>query len=230
MVLDWMVREQQTPGRVSQELQGALQQLEQARRSGRELRFYKEKTEILSTALSQAYGSHHQQQQHDDQQHHHHQAQMGYCSPTGSMGRRSQDYTQLNQQIEYCSPSPYNTQYQQQQQQVDYCSPSSFSEDRWSQAETLPHYSRHSSHASHQHQQQNQQMDHCSPSSQQQQLQQQMDYCSPRSRCEDRWSQAETLPEYSRHHQRQPSQESTLTDQSYDFYSQESVNDRESLG
>ncbi|XP_076127440.1 protein limb expression 1 homolog [Alosa pseudoharengus] len=112
MVLDWIVREQQAPGLVAQELQVALQELEEARRSGRELRFYKEKKEILSIALSQAY----------------------------------------SEQLEY----------------------------------------------------------------------------SPEG---DRWSHAEPDPDYFRHN-RQPSQESSLTDQteSYEFYSQENINDRESLG
>lgn len=55
MALDWMVRERQDPGMISQELQVALRELGEARRSGRELRFYKEKKEILSLALCQAY-------------------------------------------------------------------------------------------------------------------------------------------------------------------------------
>ncbi|XP_028852534.1 protein limb expression 1 homolog [Denticeps clupeoides] len=55
MVLDWMMQEQRSPGLVSHELQVALRELADARRAGRELRFYKEKREILSLALSQAY-------------------------------------------------------------------------------------------------------------------------------------------------------------------------------
>ncbi|XP_061117378.1 protein limb expression 1 homolog isoform X2 [Conger conger] len=55
MALDWLVRERQGPGSISQELQLALRELGEARRSGRELRFYKEKKEILSLALCQAY-------------------------------------------------------------------------------------------------------------------------------------------------------------------------------
>ncbi|KAG9355087.1 hypothetical protein JZ751_001800 [Albula glossodonta] len=55
MALDWMVRERDNPGVISQELQVALRELGEARRAGRELRFYKEKKEILSLALSQAY-------------------------------------------------------------------------------------------------------------------------------------------------------------------------------
>ncbi|XP_064152808.1 protein limb expression 1 homolog [Anguilla rostrata] len=55
MALDWMVREHENPGLISQELQVALRELGEARRAGRELRFYKEKKEILSLALCQAY-------------------------------------------------------------------------------------------------------------------------------------------------------------------------------
>uniref|UniRef100_A0A8C4S208 Limb and CNS expressed 1 n=1 Tax=Erpetoichthys calabaricus TaxID=27687 RepID=A0A8C4S208_ERPCA len=55
MALDWMVKEQETPGLISQELQVALKELGEARKAGRELRFYKEKKEILSLALSQMF-------------------------------------------------------------------------------------------------------------------------------------------------------------------------------
>lgn len=55
MTLDWLSREQRTPGRLGEELQLAQRELVLARRRGLELRFYKEKTEILSLALSQAY-------------------------------------------------------------------------------------------------------------------------------------------------------------------------------
>ncbi|XP_030647641.1 protein limb expression 1 homolog [Chanos chanos] len=54
MALDWMVRERNNPGVLSQELQLALKELSDARQAGRELRFYKEKAEILSLALSQS--------------------------------------------------------------------------------------------------------------------------------------------------------------------------------
>ncbi|KAJ8405586.1 hypothetical protein AAFF_G00315660 [Aldrovandia affinis] len=54
MALDWMVREREIPGVIAQELQVVLRELGEARRAGRELRFYKEKKEILSLALSQA--------------------------------------------------------------------------------------------------------------------------------------------------------------------------------
>uniref|UniRef100_A0A667XWN6 Limb and CNS expressed 1 n=1 Tax=Myripristis murdjan TaxID=586833 RepID=A0A667XWN6_9TELE len=55
MALDWLGREQRSPGRVGEELQVAQRELVLARRRGTELRFYKEKTEILSLALSQVY-------------------------------------------------------------------------------------------------------------------------------------------------------------------------------
>ncbi len=54
MALDWLQKEQQSPGLLSLELQLAVKELAEARRTGRELRFYKEKKEILSLALSHA--------------------------------------------------------------------------------------------------------------------------------------------------------------------------------
>lgn len=54
MALDWLQKERQSPGLLSQELQLAMKELGEARRAGRELRFYKEKKEILSLALSHA--------------------------------------------------------------------------------------------------------------------------------------------------------------------------------
>lgn len=54
MALDWLQKEQESPGLLSQELQLAMKELGEARRIGRELRFYKEKKEILSLALSHA--------------------------------------------------------------------------------------------------------------------------------------------------------------------------------
>ncbi|XP_076450527.1 protein limb expression 1 homolog [Babylonia areolata] len=53
MALDWIAREQETSGVIRQELQVAEQELESARLAGRELRFYKEKRDILVLALSQ---------------------------------------------------------------------------------------------------------------------------------------------------------------------------------
>lgn len=58
MALDWLGREHRAPGRLGEELQVAQRELVLARRRGIELRFYKEKTEILSLALSQAYIHH----------------------------------------------------------------------------------------------------------------------------------------------------------------------------
>ncbi|XP_075863998.1 protein limb expression 1 homolog isoform X2 [Microcebus murinus] len=55
MALDWIMKERETPGILSQELRMALRQLEEARKAGQELRFYKEKKEILSLALTQIY-------------------------------------------------------------------------------------------------------------------------------------------------------------------------------
>ncbi|KAM9137519.1 protein limb expression 1 homolog [Pangshura tecta] len=57
MALDWIMKEQESPGIISQELQVALRELEEARKAGQELRFYKEKKEILSLALSQIYSN-----------------------------------------------------------------------------------------------------------------------------------------------------------------------------
>lgn len=58
LALDWLGRERTAPGRLGEELQVAQRELVLARRRGMELRFYKEKTEILSLALSQAYIRH----------------------------------------------------------------------------------------------------------------------------------------------------------------------------
>ncbi|XP_060894031.1 protein limb expression 1-like [Labrus mixtus] len=58
LALDWLGREQKSPGRLGEELQVAQKELMLAQRRGIELRFYKEKTEILSLALSQAYIHH----------------------------------------------------------------------------------------------------------------------------------------------------------------------------
>uniref|UniRef100_A0A665WXH7 Limb and CNS expressed 1 n=1 Tax=Echeneis naucrates TaxID=173247 RepID=A0A665WXH7_ECHNA len=58
LALDWLGREQKSPGRLGEELQVAQRELVLARRQGIELRFYKEKTDILSLALSQAYIHH----------------------------------------------------------------------------------------------------------------------------------------------------------------------------
>ena len=53
MALDWIAREQETPGAVKKELAEAEAELEQARIAGRELRFPKEKKDILMLAGTQ---------------------------------------------------------------------------------------------------------------------------------------------------------------------------------
>ena len=53
MALDWIARQQETPGIVAAELRMAENELEAARMAGRELRFPKEKKDILMLAASQ---------------------------------------------------------------------------------------------------------------------------------------------------------------------------------
>lgn len=53
MGLDWIAREQESPGIISRELSSAERELEAARLAGRELRFPKEKRDILMLACSQ---------------------------------------------------------------------------------------------------------------------------------------------------------------------------------
>ncbi len=53
MALDWIAREQDDSAVIPRELQIAEKELESARLAGRELRFYKEKRDILVLALSQ---------------------------------------------------------------------------------------------------------------------------------------------------------------------------------
>ncbi|XP_038659895.1 protein limb expression 1 homolog isoform X2 [Scyliorhinus canicula] len=53
MALDWILKEKKISGILAQELQSSLKDLEKARETGHELRFYKEKKEILTLALSQ---------------------------------------------------------------------------------------------------------------------------------------------------------------------------------
>jgi len=53
MALDWIAREQEIPGIISRELNLAERELEEARLAGRELRFPKEKKDILMLANSQ---------------------------------------------------------------------------------------------------------------------------------------------------------------------------------
>lgn len=53
MALDWIAREQESEGIIARELRIAENELENARLAGRELRFFKEKRDILVLALSQ---------------------------------------------------------------------------------------------------------------------------------------------------------------------------------
>ncbi|XP_072014465.1 protein limb expression 1 homolog [Amphiura filiformis] len=53
MALDWISREQETPGIITQQLNAADSEIENARLAGRELRFPKEKKDILMLACSQ---------------------------------------------------------------------------------------------------------------------------------------------------------------------------------
>ena len=53
MALDWISREQEQPGVIRRELTKARRELEQCRVSGRELRFPKEKRDILMLAWNQ---------------------------------------------------------------------------------------------------------------------------------------------------------------------------------
>ena len=54
MALDWISREQETVGIIRLELSKGEEELESARLAGRELRFPKEKRDILMLALSQS--------------------------------------------------------------------------------------------------------------------------------------------------------------------------------
>ncbi|XP_040898679.1 protein limb expression 1-like [Toxotes jaculatrix] len=96
MALDWLGREQRSPGRLGEELQVAQRELVLARRRGIELRFYKEKTEILSLALSQAYIHHTPEAPSQIQSHMHEQL------PLHNLYSQDTD-TQI---IPPCSPSP----------------------------------------------------------------------------------------------------------------------------
>ena len=53
MALDWISREQESPGIIRHELARADSELAEARVAGRELRYPKEKRDILVLALSQ---------------------------------------------------------------------------------------------------------------------------------------------------------------------------------
>lgn len=53
MAADWVNREQSVAGTIAQELATTERELEDARLAGRELRFYKEKKDILMLAVGQ---------------------------------------------------------------------------------------------------------------------------------------------------------------------------------
>ena len=50
MAMDWMSREEDKPGTIVKEMNQAEEELDKARRAGRELRFPKEKKDILTQA------------------------------------------------------------------------------------------------------------------------------------------------------------------------------------
>ena len=50
MAMDWMSREQDKPGTIKNEMKETQEELDRARKVGRELRFYKEKKDILTQA------------------------------------------------------------------------------------------------------------------------------------------------------------------------------------
>ncbi|XP_072346545.1 LIX1-like protein [Scyliorhinus torazame] len=58
MAMDWVNREHQLLGVIGSELATAERELEDARLAGKELRFYKEKKDILILALGQLGGKH----------------------------------------------------------------------------------------------------------------------------------------------------------------------------
>lgn len=57
MAADWVNREHGVSGSVARELAATERELEEARLAGRELRFYKEKKDILIMALGQLGGT-----------------------------------------------------------------------------------------------------------------------------------------------------------------------------
>ena len=53
MAIDWVSREQERPNTIAREMKQTLEELEMWRKSGRELRFFKEKKDILTLAATQ---------------------------------------------------------------------------------------------------------------------------------------------------------------------------------
>ncbi|XP_074020670.1 LIX1-like protein [Numenius arquata] len=58
MAMDWVNREQTNPGALSRELASTERELDEARLAGKELRFHKEKKDILMLAAGQLGGTH----------------------------------------------------------------------------------------------------------------------------------------------------------------------------
>lgn len=58
MALDWVSREQSVPGALSRELASTERELDEARLAGKELRFHKEKKDILLLAAGQLGNMH----------------------------------------------------------------------------------------------------------------------------------------------------------------------------
>ncbi|XP_065430367.1 LIX1-like protein isoform X2 [Chrysemys picta bellii] len=58
MAMDWVNREQSTPGALSRELSSTERELDEARLAGKELRFHKEKKDILMLAAGQLGNMH----------------------------------------------------------------------------------------------------------------------------------------------------------------------------
>lgn len=58
MALDWVSREQSVPGALSRELASTERELDEARLAGKELRFHKEKKDILMLAAGQLGNMH----------------------------------------------------------------------------------------------------------------------------------------------------------------------------
>lgn len=123
LALDWLVREQNSQGRIGEELQVAQRELVLARRQGLELRFYKEKTEILSLALSQAYIHHTPEATNQVQSHAINQEQLPlhklcsqdteiqttpHSSPTQTLHKNTKKsvYQTSNKHTPHSSPSP----------------------------------------------------------------------------------------------------------------------------
>lgn len=57
MVQDWSARERENPGTVQRELRVAMEGMRQCREVGQDLRFHKEKRDLLRKVLSEVYGT-----------------------------------------------------------------------------------------------------------------------------------------------------------------------------